>query len=58
MNAFYAGGQLTDKYINLAQKLVGSKHKDVYGLQLTLTLHKSFQDSSETIEKFSTNYAL
>lgn len=36
-----AGGQLTDKHINFAQKLVGNKHKDVYDLQLTLTLHKA-----------------
>ena len=37
----YAGEQLTDKHINFSQKLVCNKHKDVYGLQLMLTLHKA-----------------
>jgi len=38
---YVAGEQLTDKHINFAQKLVGNKHKNIYGLQLTLTLHKA-----------------
>ena len=52
MNAFYAGGQLTDKHINFAQKLVGSKHKDVYGLQLTLTLHKASKIPVRCLKNF------
>ena len=36
-----AGEQLTDKHMNLAQNLVSSKYKNVYGLESTLTLHKA-----------------
>lgn len=48
----YAGGQLTDKHINFAQKLVGSKHKDVYGLKLTLTLHKATRIPARCMKNF------
>ena len=37
----YVGELLTDKHINFVQKLVGSKFKNIYGLQSTLTLHKT-----------------
>ena len=32
---------MTDKHINFTQKLMNNKYKNVYGLKLTLTLHKS-----------------
>ena len=37
----YVGELLTDKQINFVQKLVGSKFKNIYGLQSTMTLHKT-----------------
>lgn len=49
-----------DKHINFAQKLVDDKYKNIYGLKLTLTLHKSTKvpRSSEVYEKLSANHSL
>ena len=48
----FAGKQLTDKHINFAQNLVGSKYKSVYGLHLTLTLHKAKRVPAKCAKNF------
>lgn len=47
-----AGKQLTDKHMNFAQNLVGSKYKNVYGLQSTLTLRKAKRISARCAKNF------
>ena len=54
----FAGKQLTDKHINFAQNLVGSKYKSVYGLHLTLTLHKAKRVPAKCAKKLFTDNAL
>lgn len=46
------GELLTDKHINFAQKLVGYKFKNIYGLQLTLTLHKATRVPAKCAKNF------
>ena len=43
---------MTDKHINFAQNLVGSKCKSVYGLHLTLTLHKAKRVPAKCVKIF------
>ena len=44
--------------INFVQKLVGSKFKKIYDLQLTLTLHKTQPEFRLSVLEIFTNYSL
>ena len=54
----FADKQLTNKHINFAQNLAGSKHKSVYGLHLTLTLHKAKRVPAKCAKIIFTDNAL